>query len=1151
MKNEELQIVFGDISYAHTLALFHISYFIFYILYFIFPQVMKQLFTFFCLFLVISSAVGQSRRAEYELALLRSMQDGSYEGLECGHSHRDFPNQTNGRFCGLLNQGYGTNGWLPASNNGHPLGNSYDNNCVVPALPVPACGFYAVPLAITVFENAAHVGTNYLGGAGFAALTDADIDAALVTLNSYYANANIRFYEAVPRRRITDVDMYDFYTPFLGGADPVINGNNGVDDDGETVAFDRTDIINLYFVGGLNGVHGPSGTTGYAPLPSSRDYSIMAYRALFGSTLYHELGHYLGLFHTHNNVASGDDNPQFPPEDALNNSDCLSKGDMICDTWPDPNFTGCRVPACTYQTTPAPPCGVLTINAASGTNFGGGVSTILQRNIMNYNSFSGCRQDFSPCQYRKLHDVLLGCRNNLCDTSVARHFANTILNDANSPYKSICVGGAIPTFTAVSGCYNWYDVPTGGAPLATATNSFTPTPAQLNVNASGITFFYIEALNSYNATCRQAVYVIVSARSGNGREQTTLATTIALAGSLTDTARVETNGAALGTNQVVGWWLTVDNPIATTATNQATLNAALATATVNAAVSNSNPNHVFLSAGAAHSLNLGLNCNLLDPARDYFLTPFVSSQRAAVADVNCVVNLPVGNITVSGNAGKRATLAIGGVGCRPATPPNSPTFTLTLTVAGYTGAAGNLLIRIRNNATCALPNDAGGLVAGNGTYVFTQANFAAGFDPSTTGWCILAFENGGAGMDGAATLTASLNITYPGLPAINFPTVDYTNCLFGNPVTLRCPNNIGIAVGAGCMSGIQAGVSGNAWFDFLNGSGRIIASINPRGNDLGTVEIEVNDMPLVETNSTGLLYLPRYFNIESSNFGGFAMPFPAGAVDVRLYFLQEELDAYNLAGGTNVNVGSLTINHYAADIEDCLHSNNNAATMLKENIAAPQITHSIYNSTSGAGHRLDFGLNHFSELEISGNSVLLANSALQSFIGNISTEGILLRWWLRPQAMLARVTLQRADASATFEDLADVPYLQGRPDYSYLDQMPLAGDNYYRLAIQQATGDIEYSNILHFSLPMQNKISLLPNPLENEGTLVYYAEKISNDQLDIIDATGKICSQISVSTNVGMNYHRISTQALSAGVYTLRLRQGKYVRTLRFVKTTR
>jgi hypothetical protein len=1110
---------------------------------------MKQIFTFLCLVLTISALSGQSRQAEYELALLRSMQDGTYEGLECGHSHRDFPNHTNGRACGLLNQGYGTNSWQPTSNNGHPSGNSYDINCAVPAVPVPACGFYEIPLAITVFENAAHVGTNYLGGAGFAALTDTDIDAALVTLNNYYANANIRFFEARPRRRITDADMYDFYTPFLGSNDPAAGVNNGIDDDGETAAFDRTDIVNLYFVGGLNGVHGSSGTTGYAPLPSSRDYSIMAYRALFGSTLYHELGHYLGLFHTHNNVALNGDNPQYPPEDALNNSDCRTKGDMICDTWPDPNFSGCRVPACTYQTTPAPPCGVLTINAASGTNFGGGVSTILQRNIMNYNSFTGCRQDFSPCQYRKVHDVLLGCRNNLCDTSVARHFANTIINDANSPYKSICVGDAIPTFRTISGCYNWYDVPTGGAPLATATNNFTPTAAQLNVNAAGITFFYIEGVNNYNATCRQAVYVVVSPRAGNGREQTTLATTIALAGSLTDTAKVETSGAALGANQVVGWWLTVDNPIATTANNQATLNAALSSATVNGAVSNANPNHVFVASGANNALNLGLDCNILDPTRDYFLTPFVSSQRAAVADVNCVVNLTNSNVTVGGNAGKRANLAVGGIACRPASPPNSPNFTLTLTVSGYTGAGGNLLIRLRNNTTCALPNDGGGLVAGNGTYIFTQANFAAGFDPSTTGWCILAFENGGNGMS-AATLTASLNITYPGLPAINFPTVDYTNCLFGNPVTVRCPNNIGIAVGAGCMSGTQVGVSGNAWFDVLNGSGRIIASINPRGNDLGNIQIEVNDMPIVETNSTGLLYLPRYFNIESSNFGGFAMPFPAGAVDVRLYFLQTELDAYNLAGGTNVNVSSLTINHYAADIEDCLHSNNNPATMLKENIPAAQIANSPYSNTSGAGYRLDFALTHFSELEISGNSVLLSNSALQSFVGNMTTEGILLRWWLRPQAMLSQVTLQRADASGIFEDLANVPYLQGRPDYSYLDQMPLTGDNYYRLAIRQVGGDIEYSNILHFSLPSQNKLSLLPNPLENEGTLVYYAETGSLDQLDIIDATGKSCAQIFISTNVGMNYHRISTQALSAGVYTLRLRQGKYLRTLRFVKIT-
>ena len=348
-------------------------------------------------FLIVISATmilsAQSMMEAYEEAIRQSILNGTYEEMGCGNGLRDFPQFDAGRACNS-NNGYGTASWQPSSTNGGAVG--FDVlNCTVANTPVSSCGFYRVPLAIVIFENPAHVGTNYLNGSGFATLTDTDINIALTQLNNLYANAKIQFYEAVPRRRVTNPDFYDFYTSFLGSNEPATAPNNSIDDDNETASFDVSGIINLYFVGGLNGDHDASGITGYAPYPPSRDYSIMAYRALFGSTLYHELGHYLGIQHTHNNQLTNDDNAQYPPQGAMNNSDCLTSGDKICDTWPDPNFSGCNNATCVYQTTPSPPCGVLTINPASGTNYGGGVSTILQRNIMSYNSFNNCRQDLA------------------------------------------------------------------------------------------------------------------------------------------------------------------------------------------------------------------------------------------------------------------------------------------------------------------------------------------------------------------------------------------------------------------------------------------------------------------------------------------------------------------------------------------------------------------------------------------------------------------------------------------------------------------------------------------------------------------------------------------------------------------------------------
>jgi hypothetical protein len=1090
-------------------------------------------------------------RESFERAIQQSVLDGTYQEPGCGNSSRDFPHFNDGRACNS-NNGYGTNGWQPASNNGGA--NAFDViNCTVPATPVPACGFYRIPLALVVFENSAHVGTNYLNGAGFAALTDVDINAALTQLNILYANAKIEFYEAVPRRRVTNADMYDFYTPFLGGPDPAVAPNNGIDDDPETAAFDVPGIINLYFVGGLNGDHDASGITGYAPYPPSRNYSIMAYRALFGSTLFHELGHYLGLHHTHNNQFLNNDNPQFPPEDAMNNSDCLTKGDKICDTWPDPNFSDCNQVSCVYKTTPTPPCGVLTITPASGTNYGSGVSTILQRNIMSYNSFGSCRQDFSPCQYKKLQDVLLNCRNNLCDTAVSRHFNSTALNNAQSPYKEICVGAAIPTFTAKSPCYNWYLVPTAGAPVATGTASFTPTAAQLNVNTSGTTLFYIEEVNAYNTACRQIVRVVVSPRPGNGLNVADGTASVLLTGSGTETVTVNTSAPALAANQIVGWWLTVDNPISSSVNNQTTLNTALGSATVGGAVSSSTPNQVFESTVGvpATQLALGLNCSVLDPTKDYFLTPFVSSKRAAIPDANCIVNYAISNTTVGTSAGKRGNLALNGIPCRPASPSSAPTFTLTITISGYTGAANNLSLRIRNNSTCATPSDVAQTIAGNGTYIFTQANFVAGFDPHTTGMCVLAFENGGnPGGMGGGTMTVSLNITYPGLPAINFPTVAYTNCLFGTPVQVNCPNNIPVSVGASCTSGSVNGVTGNSWFPVLDGSSKIIAAINPGANNLGTVTVSVNDMATVPSDGDGRNYLPRYWNFESSNFAGIATPFPSGNISVRIYLLDAELAAYNTAEGSAVTASQLNLTHYAGSNEDCNILNNNYTTAILEMINSGSISATSYNTVSGNGYQLQFSLSHFSEIGASGSPILLAEAPILSFMTQAKDRTVDLFWSVNADAKAVKFDIEHSVDAANFTKIGVLPLMSSdQLSFNFNHSSPIQGNNYYRLKMYSRDGAESYSKILNRAFDLQSTINIIPNPARAECTLIYYSDAATdNDLLEVYDLSGKLVFKQNAVSKEGMNYITLQTEMLPAGVYTLRLQQKTNGRVLRFVK---
>jgi gliding motility-associated-like protein len=160
-----------------------------------------------------------------------------------------------------------------------------------------------------------------------------------------------------------------------------------------------TCYLNIWIVSGINSLSSGPGVIGYAYLPSAHGMpmdGVVIEAAYFGSSVTndavgaHELGHYLGLYHTF--------------ESACSNNNCLLEGDLVCDTPPDQTtFSSCAPNANSCSTDADDP--------SANNPFTTDVAD-LGNDYMDYSSFS-CYNMFTAGQYTRMNYFLNNVRGSL------------------------------------------------------------------------------------------------------------------------------------------------------------------------------------------------------------------------------------------------------------------------------------------------------------------------------------------------------------------------------------------------------------------------------------------------------------------------------------------------------------------------------------------------------------------------------------------------------------------------------------------------------------------------------------------------------------------------------------------------------------------
>ncbi len=314
-------------------------------------------------------------------------------------------------------------------------------------------------------------------------ISNAQVQAAITNINSkFITNNNYQIQLCLAQRDPTNNpttgitrDSSALTTETLENDDIALKNIN---------RWSPTCYLNIWVVSAINSSSMGSGVVGYAYFPAAHGQpmdGIVIEAGYFGTSPSndnvgaHELGHYLGLYHTF--------------ENACTNNNCLLDGDQVCDTPPDQTTFSSCVPS-------ANSCNTDANDPSINNPFTNDVAD-LSNDYMDYSALT-CYTQFTAGQYDRMQFFLTGTRSSLlgclsCVSPCPAPLTATITSP--SAAVSINTGNSVNfsgTLANTSSC-EWYMV--NGTTLSTnLSTSYTFTTA-------GTFWMKFKAISSNTSLC--------------------------------------------------------------------------------------------------------------------------------------------------------------------------------------------------------------------------------------------------------------------------------------------------------------------------------------------------------------------------------------------------------------------------------------------------------------------------------------------------------------------------------------------------------------------------------------------------------------------------------------------------------------------------
>ena len=357
-------------------------------------------------------------------------------------------------------------------------------------------------------------------------------------------------------------------------------------------------------------------------------------------------------------------------------------------------------------------------------------------------------------------------------------------------------------------------------------------------------------------------------------------------------------------------------------------------------------------------------------------------------------------------------------------------------------------------------------------------------------------------------------------------------------------------------------VNQNGWVHFYHSSGRLIASVNSQGQNLGnvtatsyvegapvSVDACTNSNPIYTTSVMG-----RHWVITPTIQ-------PTTAVLVRLPYANTEFSDLTSAASTNANSNDDLLT--PADLGLSKYSNgtntnvNNVAT---DNCGVGATT---FHTQSGNGASTayssvnasyaDFSIPGFSEFWLHGSAQASPLPVeLVSFQANCAGEGkVNVTWATASEHNSANFTIEKSRDGMNWTVMASLAGAGNSTqmiNYSTVDNNAAAGVNYYRLTQTDFDGASETFNIASANCGDNSPLTTVkvyPNPSAGDFYVDFNSEEIiGSSVISITDARGMEVYKMNVTVEKGSNVFHIENMEAAPGIYYIQVSNGTATSTI-------